>query len=493
MTVGPLWDTIPSRRISQDSNTASVFAKLEAWILQCNQHHKCAPEQTFLPTRVLDLKYTEEQQKIQLIETHGIRGRYTTLSHCWGRSQPIRTTSSTLVSHQKGILFSRLPKTFRDAVIISRALNIRYLWIDCLCIIQGDRNDWERESSKMCDVYSNSWLTISASTSTGADSGCFPVRKSLSYIPPDTRSTGFNDSRGFGIHAPFRKTNCCETTLYFSKEWMPPSFRDNPRLYDIGSFGTYIDPIENEPLSTRAWAFQERYLSPRVVHYAKDQIYFQCQVEICAEDGARFQNFYNPECLMVYRSHPSIGQASRGPVSMVQGFDSHNLHTSSSWRLGCGWNFAVELYSRCQLTCENDKLPALSGLAEWVARETNDHYLAGLWEQHILQDLLWRVYPYEEDIPSWTYEASLAQVVHSKRLAAISRPSSYRAPTWSWAAMVGSIKFERLSEKHVCAEFCGASVAPAGRHVFGSVQYGWLKIEVNYPQKNHQFENGIPE
>ena len=70
---------------------------------------------------------------------------------------------------------------------------------------------------------------------------------------------------------------------------MPTSFKGNPRFYQISCFGGLIDSLDIEQLNKRGWTLQERYLSPRVVHYGKDQLFFEYEGGIIAEDGSRFQ------------------------------------------------------------------------------------------------------------------------------------------------------------------------------------------------------------
>lgn len=76
------------------------------------------------------------------------------------------TTAKNYQTRLDKIVVSSLPKTFVDAIEISRALKIPYLWIDALCIIQpedGDMEDWQREFPLMGKIYQNSVLTIAAS------------------------------------------------------------------------------------------------------------------------------------------------------------------------------------------------------------------------------------------------------------------------------------------------------------------------------------------
>ena len=44
--------------------------------------------------------------------------------------------------------------------MIARALDIRYLWIDSLCIVQDDPADWEAEAARMKDFYAEILFTI---------------------------------------------------------------------------------------------------------------------------------------------------------------------------------------------------------------------------------------------------------------------------------------------------------------------------------------------
>jgi hypothetical protein len=75
------------------------------------------------------------------------------------------------------ILTGDLSKTFKDAIVVTRSLGFKHLWIDSLCIIQGDEPDWQRESSRMGAVYTNSALNIAAAAAPNGDFGCFSTRR----------------------------------------------------------------------------------------------------------------------------------------------------------------------------------------------------------------------------------------------------------------------------------------------------------------------------
>lgn len=99
--------------------------------------------------------------------------RYATLSHSWGNHVPLKTTRATKSSFEKSIPEDLLPQTFKDAVSIARGLGIHYLWIDSLCIVQDDPDDWQAEALEMQNIYSGSTINIAASDAVDSIGGCF--------------------------------------------------------------------------------------------------------------------------------------------------------------------------------------------------------------------------------------------------------------------------------------------------------------------------------
>ena len=78
---------------------------------------------------------------------------------------------SRFSEHQDSLPSDALPKNFSDAIIVARAMDIKYVWIDSPCIVQDEIGDWEIASSKMASLYQNVRVVIYASNSDNCRGG----------------------------------------------------------------------------------------------------------------------------------------------------------------------------------------------------------------------------------------------------------------------------------------------------------------------------------
>lgn len=340
------------------------FDLLKEWVRNCDtEHSQCITPASKLPTRVIDVGEAGSQEPL-LKQTKGEIAHYMTLSHCWGSKPVIRTTKDTLTKHLHQLPVDSLPKTFRNAVAITRNLGIRYLWIDSLCIIQDDADDWERESTVMGEIYSRSYLTIAASASKDSSGGCFLQRPTNTHVRV---KCSISDS---------------STGYVFVRE-KPKSFNE----------------LDRSKLNTRAWVAQERLLSPRTIHYDIDQIMWECKEARYSEDGIPVHVDGSPQTL---RWDGRL---------LLSNTLNHTQHSGRKFMWD--WYQFLENYTRRDLTSANDKLPALSGLATVIARKTGDKYVAGLWEGHLNIGMLWKrltkdpwlTRPVNYRAPSWSWAA----------------------------------------------------------------------------------------
>ncbi|KAI1814779.1 HET-domain-containing protein [Poronia punctata] len=468
------------REMHSDSNTA--YSRVEDWIKDCSLNHPLCgrpPLDPPLPRRVIDVSSNEP--RVSLFETNGLKGRYIALSHCWGSSSRLMTTSKTMEDFKAGLALSYLPKTFQDAIKITKRLGIKYLWIDCFCIIQDDPLDWERESSNMARIYRNAYLTISASASRDSYSGCFPKRDKDSYVSSPTSSLGYDtprEARGPNTYT-LTYTNLerpGQMSLQLFEEWLPGSSAHAPQQTDIGTFGRRFDPIATEPLSSRGWTLQERLLSPRIVHYASDQMYFECETQLVSEDGFRFPDIFSSmkQLLATQRIPPQEhGLTKASGVSYIPGQYPVGPVPGRRWQ--GGWLSMIENYSRQKLTVDQDKLSAVAGLARVIAEETSDVYIAGLWARHLMEDLYWRVYAQEETFEEGD-KGLKKRPVKGKVVGTVTRPKKYRAPSWSWASIDAPVKFIPLTYNHLVAHVEDFHTQPAGSDEYGRVSDGKLDL-----------------
>lgn len=357
-----------------------------------------------------------------------MHGLYTTLSHCWGAKVPIVTTTHNLAAHRDSIPVSSLPPTFQQAVMITRLLGMRYLWIDSLCILQDSKEDWEKESMRMGEVYGQSFLTIAARAARNAQDGCF-ISRTVSTAP------------------------ICRLR-YLAK--------DDPSI-PLGAI-SILDPtfeIENpkqSPLDTRGWVLQEKILTPRIVHYGAQQIYWECRQKAARQDAKYVGPLTNrlKESIDIHTPFKLIFRCIKGERELVYPQDW------SEWRLELAvrmtqWYRLVGEYSERSLTYASDKLPALAGVARTFARLTGYRYLAGLWEEDILMGLLWwRSKRNGLLLSTWPEE-----------------PVSDVLPSWSWARFMGPLSFNGSQQGYLvlldpCCEVLGMSYSDGEETLLGA-------------------------
>lgn len=354
------------RPLQKDPSSEATFNLIYGWLKMCNKQHHCYQGAHKFPTRVLDLSGSSPR----LITGDGINKPYMTLSHCWGNVQPLVTTRATLDDRLREIPFQSLPEMFQDAVFITRQLEIDYLWIDSLCIIQDCKEDWAREASRMGDVYRHAYLTLFALDATDCHHRILsrrfaPAKKDISV--EEVESLALGDK-----HAIFKQSALCH----------------------------------------RAWALQERLLSPRVLFYSNTEIFWECLACTAREGSSRIKAFRPTEYSYTSYECPDVKNClimPRGPSPSMP------LSPPSDWYI-----IVVE-YTRCYLTKPTDKLPALSGLAAIFQTNTGYTYMAGLWQEDFRDGLLWYVdrnqnkarhSRADNQTPSWSWISSCFPVLY---------------------------------------------------------------------------------
>ncbi|KAH6887103.1 heterokaryon incompatibility protein-domain-containing protein [Thelonectria olida] len=380
--------------VEEDPIGWKTFGHVALWMDYCGKHHPgCSrPKPDLMPTRLLDVG-DEDSPCLRLVSGRTSPGKYVALSHCWGGSQPLITTRDNVREFHVWIDAARLPKTFADAVRVARRLGIRYVWIDSLCIIQHDDDDWAEESSKMESVYGNADLTIIASRSSSPTEGFLSPRTETVVVKEEVTETG--DAK----------------TFYMVN-----------REYDSGIPSQFVD---REPLSRRAWAVQERWLSPRALMFTRDQIVWECNEMMASESD---------------------------PLSMVpRSMDRRPT-----------WTETIEHFTACDITKEYDTLPAFAGIARAVAKQKGHTYCAGIWVENFVDDLLW--YP--------ACRGSTSDKI---------KRQSFVAPSFSWAASQGEVHFKGRDKASRCywlASYIGhdQKLQKGRKDQYGALESAWLAL-----------------
>jgi hypothetical protein len=337
---------------------------VDQWLLDCAKSHPaCKKTVSGFPSRLLDLERVEASGKLRLTETASFlepHPSYMTLSHCWGGSQPLKTIKENLATHQVSIGLDSMPKTFKDAVIVTRRLRCRYLWIDSLCIVQNSREEWEKEAGTMAAIYQNSLLNISAFSASDCHGGLFIDDRDTEAI-----MVNFNSSSDRKYKIRFRKHPAAATEI--------PG-----------------------PLAQRGWVLQETILAPRGLQFASHQMFWQCK------------EFFNSEDDII-----STSKSTNERINCVTPQDLGFLwiqhqKNSSPQLLRSRWQEWADNYSKRKLTHEGDKLPAIAGLVQYQHRETMDQSILGLWSSSLHLDLWWAIRPHMPDnkiygVPTWSW------------------------------------------------------------------------------------------
>lgn len=318
-----------------------------------------------------------------------------TLSYSWGTEAPLTLTKHTHARLASGIPLDDLPRAFRDAICICRGVGVRYLWIDALCIFQDkdDLSDWEREARSMHKVYSNTFCNISAAAGVGSSSPILRPRPADALRQDEFRIQWLN------------KDQTITTSSY--------------RLVDPWDWKKNVGEA---PVNRRAWVMQERMLSPRIIHFADSQMYWECfkkhasEVYPCIWPDERAETEPSGTSMIV-----SDDWAKHVPLKDNDG----SVLTSelALRKIIAQWRLLVDMYSDCELTVRTDKLVAISAIARRMATYLGDgSYVTGMWRQSLEHSLLWmKLSPASEP--------------------AHAQPTSYLAPSWSWVSVEGSVSF----------------------------------------------------
>jgi hypothetical protein len=335
----------------------------------------------------------------------------------------VKTTKTSLPNQMQGVPWSSFPKTFQDAITLTRAFGIRYLWIDALCILQDNVEDWERESAKMTRIYSDSFLTFAATAGSDPSMGLLIERWTRcglgSSLPHTCRKKDWRDKKvsieGKKVLVEHQDGIYVHPKLQLVHE----RFRGE---YNTDGF------LEDAPLLPRAWAFQERLLPARTLHFHAEELVWECRSGVrCECNELQYHEI----------AQTATSQGLKQSLTIASKADSVET-------LSHVWLKIVSGYSRLHLTKESDRLPALSGLASSLSSMTLGSYLAGVWGNDLARLLFEHLTPAKrKDDQMHCLSPKFFSLSQSKRegkhlkssVVDLTTNSQNLSPTWSWSSI----------------------------------------------------------
>ncbi|KAH9234164.1 hypothetical protein K456DRAFT_1667156 [Colletotrichum gloeosporioides 23] len=299
---------------------------MEEKLSLCENHTQvCHPmaREHFIPDRLIDvsndaLKIIPKREIWQGPETFD--RRYAALSYCWGKKEDAlaqaKLTTANMAQRLQNFDFSELTISIQESIMVTRALGLRYLWVDALCIIQGAGSDWAIQCAIMDKIYRIAYVTVCALGSASCRQGFLQKRAKMT-LPFQSRLHP-SITGSFAVDQPvIRETGHC----------LDPWSMD----YDVAE-SNWDD---------RGWTFQENVLSTRMLLFGKRSVHFSCS-----------EFHVSKQC-----RHWAGSETFQFPSAKHMEYDRVELYDRWSSRLVTSYTDRTKT-----LTVGTDVLPAFAGL-----------------------------------------------------------------------------------------------------------------------------------
>ena len=420
-----------------------------------SSHSRCRqPKSITLPKRVLDV-LGNDLKSVRLHESDFNKeenryeyGEYIALSHVWGVAKALpKTTTKTIQSYKKGVPWTTLPRALQEAVVLTRALGFRWLWIDALCLIQDDTASKLEESMTMDQIFGNAFLTIAATSATDSSSHpLFPAQlQPFKIQATDNKGSAFKiyvreQPSHYSFKAPFDESA-------HMNDWELP-------------FNISEDANQDTPLLKRAWAFTERLLSPRILHFTKSEMILECREGYQCECGRIADSTFDSRATDSIKQEFAriVAETNRRPSfdgsvhDQMNGIESVTSQLASTTLTNGAknisqkreealqlWSYVITEFTARNVTYDSDRLLAIASIANQLSPALHSGYVAGQWTFSTM-GLLW-------------YPNDSTRCRRSKPL------TGRNVPSWSWASIEGSpIFFDTASAMDLACRVSFASL-----------------------------------
>jgi hypothetical protein len=454
--------TLGNRRtISRDPLSARTATDIRDWLERCEDerdgYHKICSlsERAYVPTRLIKISGPPDQLQLRIVCGDDVEeydmSRYVALSYCWGGDQPNKLTHENHDLYKKNITWESLPGTIQDAAKTAQVLGFHYIWIDSMCIVQDSKEDKEAEISQMTKVYAHATLTV-------------------------VNKRGDKVTEGF-LHP---------RTLLSGTSSIQYRAKDGQTQRLTLSFADASKREESSAVNTRGWTLQEYLLSRRRLVIGTWSTEWLCRREVDGHRDGWVASYSYRSRAGLPSDHEGAGWAGKGPFGSKEAesvYSSSFINAAMFFSVNPGypsgqlnealvrdpWYAIVDSYSLRSVTESEDRVLALSGIAERFANSIPGRYIAGLWENMMPESLFWYRHGMVND-----------------------RPVRYRGPSWSWVSIDGQVDLapidnclcEMLSVEYMLenAEALYGAVRNATLHIKGPA----LSIEWRYTRQDRQ-------
>ncbi|KAF2648905.1 HET-domain-containing protein [Lophiostoma macrostomum CBS 122681] len=340
--------------------------EIKQWADDCSRNHEdCCRRTSELPPVIgdmakLDMVFIDAHDNC--LRESNIQESFLALSYVWGESGAklqLRLENKDNL-RVPGVLknhMDQIPRTIHDAILLTKGLGFRYLWVDQLCIVQDNPEDVSRLVPQMLKIYSSASITIVAADGRTSDHG-------LGGLPG-------------GL--PRRRGPYDVIEISPSQQFVTVRRGTFPKHY-----------------FTRGWTFNEYHFSRRLLIFIEATIIWKCEQNDSQESmSARY-------------SLPI-------PLSAIYTLPYKYLSTSQgklSWPDMRRYGHLILEYNQRRLTHDSDALAAFIGVIGAFDPYFQGGFLQGLPELYFDVALLWqplgssrrRVSEKSSDLmPSWSW------------------------------------------------------------------------------------------
>jgi hypothetical protein len=380
------------------------------WLSECEHNHgsACNDQAWGLTMRRPPLLRVIDVENLCIKEINILDPvRYVALSYVWGSAEMVKLLLENKqdmgFKHSLLKIFHLLPRTIVGAIEVVKAIGERYLWNDALCIVQNDPEEIKEHVGFMDAVYGSALATIISADGSSANSGLEGVQL-----------RNLAEHNQLGPTSKFRGRPRLRGAL---SEYRKEVLTDDVSI--AAPLETTDHNLSHSIWNSRAWTFQERLLSRRLIIFSHGHMVWHCRGMICREDMTVADSGVNYNSLQWLSLDPRSGDNPRPGLFFDGSIERTRYGTTRLVRSARFVEYAkaVEEYTHRQMSHQTDILNAFAGLGRIFSMALQSESYFGLPAKSLDVALLWRPtqrLKRRSGFPSWSWAGWVGQVAYNK-------------------------------------------------------------------------------